>query len=71
MAEDTKNPEEETVIEEIVIDTKNPFTPELSYKDWMEKNKLKTLEDVAKFLEKLDLTKEQREFVKADIKHVI
>jgi hypothetical protein len=59
------------VVEEIVIDFKNPFTPNLSYKDWLEKNKLKTLEDVVKFVEKLDLTEEQKEFVKNDVKHII
>ncbi len=68
MAENTENLE---VVEEIVIDTKNPFTPGLSYADWLKDNKLKTLEDVVKFVDKLDLTEEQKEFVKNDVKHVI
>lgn len=65
------NAENQEVVEEIVIDTKNPFSTGLSYKDWLEKNKLKTLDDVVKFIEKLDLTKAQKEFIKEDIKHVI
>lgn len=67
MADKAENPEVETE----VVDYTNPFTPFLSYAEWMEKNKLKTIEDVVKFVDKLDLTKEQKEFVKGDIKHVI
>jgi len=67
MADKAENPE----VEEVKIDFTNPFTPDLTYAEWMEKNKLKTIEDVVKFVDKLDLKKEQKEFVKEDIKHVI
>jgi hypothetical protein len=63
--------ENQEVIEEVKIDTKNPFTPGLSYVEWLKENKLKTHEDVVKFVDKLDLSKEEKEFVKKDIKHII
>jgi glutamyl/glutaminyl-tRNA synthetase len=61
---------EETIEE--TIDFSSPYTPNLSYADWMNHNDLTTIEDCNKFLNKLSIiTEEQKEHVKNELKLII
>lgn len=57
---------------EEVIDFSSPYTPNLSYADWMIHNGLVTIEDCDTFLDMLtNITEEQKQHVKNELKLII
>jgi glutamyl/glutaminyl-tRNA synthetase len=57
---------------EETIDFSSPYTPNLSYADWMNHNDLTTIEDCNTFLDMLsNITEEQKEHVKNELKLII